>query len=317
MKVLIACEESQEVCKAFRAAGHEAYSCDIEEPSGDHPEWHILGDVKPILNAGIIMTMDGERHTVDKWDLLIAHPPCTYITTAGARYMYKNGKINSERLQKAMEARRFFMLFMNSDIQKVAIENPTPMKIVGLPPYTQAVQPYEHGHPYSKRTCLWLKGLPKLKPTDLVKDWQSTRSAEWYNCGGKERKKNRSKTFTGIAVAMASQWGNCSREKILTNLGIYDKMVIARTSNIERSNIMKVVIKKYVAKVSRFVEHEDGTITKETAEIVLNGKRFSEEIAERAIPRDCRLICSGWVETAFEVDAEKLEKFCRENGKEM
>lgn len=171
MKVLIACEESQTVCKAFRARGHEAYSCDIQEPSGGHPEWHILGDALEAIKGGAVTTMDGVSHEVGKWDLLIAHPPCTYLTNAGAVRMRRNGEIVPERYSLAMDAKAFFMEFYNADIPMIAVENPTPMKIVELPPYTQAIQPYEHGHPYSKRTCLsravckwWMQGRSRKLP---------------------------------------------------------------------------------------------------------------------------------------------------------
>ena len=135
MKVLIACEESQRVCIAFRERGHEAYSCDIQECSGGHPEWHIQGDVLPLLNGNCqFETMDGKKHTVDgKWDLLIAHPPCTYMTKAGARWMYpKAGNIDKNRYEKAMAAKQFFMEFYNTDCEHIAIENPVPLKCVGL-----------------------------------------------------------------------------------------------------------------------------------------------------------------------------------------
>ena len=216
MKVLIACEESQTVCKAFRARGHEAYSCDIQEPSGGHPEWHILGDALVALRGGQVSTMDGQTHEVGRWDLVIAHPPCTYLTNAGAVRMRVKGEIQPERFAKAMDAKEFFMAFYNADCDHIAVENPTPMKIVGLPPYTQAIQPYWFGHPYSKRTCLWLKGLPPLFPTEVL-SWH-----EPYVNGGckdahgnyrrfqgrKERDpKTRAKTFPGIAKAMAEQWG--------------------------------------------------------------------------------------------------------------
>lgn len=146
MRVLVACEESQEVCKAFRERGHEAYSCDIQECSGGHPEWHLKVDALELLKM--------------KWDLVIAFPPCTYMTNAGAVRMRIKGEINQQRFEKAMQAKKFFMAFYNAECPRIAIENPTPMKLIGLPDYTQAIQPYEHGHPYSKRTCLWLKGLP-------------------------------------------------------------------------------------------------------------------------------------------------------------
>lgn len=202
MKVLVACEESQEVCKAFRALGHEAYSCDIEQCSGGHPEWHLQCDALELLKI--------------RWDLIIAHPPCTYLTKAGAVRMRVNGEIVPDRYEKAMEAREFFLKFLNADCPRIAVENPTPMKLVDLPPYTQAIQPYEYGHPYSKRTCLWLKGLPPLQPTDILDEHKPYVNGGCKDAhgnyrrfqGGKERApKIRSKTFPGIARAMAEQWG--------------------------------------------------------------------------------------------------------------
>lgn len=218
MKVLVACEESQRVCIAFRNKGHEAYSCDILECSGGRPEWHIKGDVLPLLNAmsKTFCTMDGESHTVNgPWDMIIAFPPCTYLTNASAARMRVNGKIVPERYNNAMKAKEFFLKFYNANCNKIAIENPTPLKIVELPPYSQAIQPYFFGSPYSKRTCLWLKGLNPLKPTNIIKE-----HTPWVNGGskdahgnrrkfpGKERdQKKRSKTFIEIAEAMADQWG--------------------------------------------------------------------------------------------------------------
>lgn len=182
MNVLVACEESQRVCMAFREKGHNAFSCDIQECSGGHPEWHIQGDVLSILNPSKIpletegwhtkgikfTTTDGKEHFVIKWDLIIAHPPCTYMSKAGARWMYlKAGQINQERLNKALKAKEFFMKFYNADCEKICIENPTPLSIVGLPKESQYVQPYWFGELYSKKTLLWLKGLPLLVPTSL------------------------------------------------------------------------------------------------------------------------------------------------------
>lgn len=142
MKVLVACEESQEVCKAFRAKGHEAYSCDIQEPSGGHLEWHILGDALAVLTGGTITTMDGTRHYIGKWDLLIAHPPCTYLSNAGACRLYpRKGQLNLERYAKGLEAKEFFMEFYNADCDRIAIENPLPSKIFELPPPSQVIQP--------------------------------------------------------------------------------------------------------------------------------------------------------------------------------
>ena len=214
MKVLIACEESQRVCTAFRDRGHEAYSCDILDPSGGHPEWHIKGDALPLLNGDCNFTTEGgcEVEIKGKWDLIIAHPPCTYISNAGVRFLYPGGKgiLNEERLRKGIKATHFFLRFLYADCEKIAVENPIPSTVYGLPKYDQIIQPYMFGHPLQKKTCLWLKNLPKLEPTDLIpKDQcQSTKIAgNWFNHGGKERQGNRAKTFWGIARAMAEQWG--------------------------------------------------------------------------------------------------------------
>ncbi len=220
LKVLVACEESQRVCSAFRRLGHEAYSCDIIEPSGRHPEWHIKGDVLPLLERERerereFATMDGVTHTVDKWDLIVAHPPCTYLSNAGARHLWKGHELNQERYQQGLEAKAFFMKFLEADCEHIAIENPIPSKVFELPKYTQTIQPYQFGHPFTKKTCLWLKGLPMLQPTNEVEP-----IATWCPSGSyshkhgdkhrgmftKDRARNRSKTFEGIAEAMAEQW---------------------------------------------------------------------------------------------------------------
>lgn len=223
MIILVACEESQAVTIELRKLGHEAYSCDIEMCSGGYPEWHIQGDVLSVLNPydttpdykirtdGILFkTCDGETHFIaGKWDMIIAHPPCTYLSNAGARYLYPKGRLNKERLALGMEAKEFFMKLYDADCDMIAIENPVPSKIYGLPTYSQVIQPYEHGHPYRKKTCLWLKGLPLLRPTNIIpiEQVQSTKVAgNWFNKGGKDRQKNRSKTFPGIAKAIAEQW---------------------------------------------------------------------------------------------------------------
>lgn len=194
-KVLIACEESQEVCKAFRKLGFEAYSCDILDCSGGHPEWHIKGDVLEQLDKN--------------WDLIIAHPPCTYLSNAGAPHLFRGGKLNQERYKKGLEAKDFFLKLLNCNCERICVENPTSSKIFGLPKHTQVIQPFEYGHPFRKRTLLWLKGLPELKPTNIVGERESTtKPGNWFNkCGsGETRRKNRSKTFSGIAEAFASQW---------------------------------------------------------------------------------------------------------------
>lgn len=210
MNVLVACEESQRVCIEFRKRGHEAFSCDIIESSGGHPEWHIQGDVLPLLNGRCsFTTMDGTQYTQDsRWDMIIAHPPCTYISNAGARFLYPKGHLNEERLKKGIEATHFFLRFLYADCEKIAVENPIPSSVYCLPKYTQTIQPYQFGHPVQKKTCLWLKNLPELTPTDICQEKQSSKIAgNWFNKGGKDRQKNRAKTFPGVAKAMAEQWG--------------------------------------------------------------------------------------------------------------
>jgi hypothetical protein len=202
MRILLACEESQAVTKEFRELGHEAYSCDILPTSGDHPEWHIQGDVVSYLK--------------DDWDMIIGFPPCTYMTNGGAVRMYpKKGQIDPNRYEKAMKAKDFFMAIYNASAKHIAIENPLPMKIIGLPEKTQVIQPYEYGDPYSKKTCLWLKNLPNLVPTNILTQYQPFINGG----GGRMSRPNykdktfaagsiaRSKTFQGIAKAMATQWG--------------------------------------------------------------------------------------------------------------
>lgn len=196
MKVLVACEYSGVVRDAFLALGHDAWSCDLLPTESPGP--HYKGDVRDILERG--------------WDLMIAHPPCTYLSNAGARFLYPKGKLNRARLKLGMEGRKFFMELWDADIPRIAIENPTPSTIYNLPRYYQVIQPYEFGHPVQKRTCLWLKGLPPLKPTRIVSGATSTKRSPWFNKGGKDRQKNRAKTFEGIAKAMAIQWGRLEEE---------------------------------------------------------------------------------------------------------
>lgn len=197
MRVLVACEESQRVCIAFRNKGHEAYSCDIIDCSGGHPEWHIKDDVLKHLEG---------------WDLIIAHPPCTYLTMAGASNISKN----PERLRLAEEAVDFFMKIYRAPCEKICIENPPPMKRFGLPPYSQLIHPYDFGELAIKPTCLWLKGLKPLKPQNAIdksavpryswickKTGKKKTTSAWFNTTSK----NRAKTFQGVADAMADQWG--------------------------------------------------------------------------------------------------------------
>lgn len=160
MKVLIACEESQTVCKAFRELGHEAYSCDIEPCSGGHPEWHIMQDVIPLLNGRCrFTTVNGTEHyIVGTWGLIVAHPPCTYLSNAGARWLYAGGKLNTERYAKGLDGKKFFMAMLNADCPRIAVENPIPSSIYDLPQYTQIIQPYQFGEPWSKKNLSLAKG---------------------------------------------------------------------------------------------------------------------------------------------------------------
>ena len=192
MKILIACEYSGTVRDAFAAKGHDVWSCDILPT--ESPGNHFQGDVIEHLDKG--------------WDLMIAHPPCTYLSNAGARFLYPKSKLNEERYKLGLKAKEFFMALYNAPINKICVENPISSKIFALPKYSQIIQPYEYGHPIQKRTCLWLKNLSQLQPTNIIFKRQSTKiPGNWFNKGGKDRQKNRSKFFKGFANAMVDQWG--------------------------------------------------------------------------------------------------------------
>lgn len=219
MKVLVACEESQAVCKAFREKGHEAYSCDLQECSGGHPEWHIKGDCLPLLDGNCNFITEGGQwvHIDGKWDLLIAHPPCTYLTCSGERWFdtSKYGKTAEKRWRDRMEGAVFFMRFVSADCDHIAIENPVGVMGTAYRKADQIVQPYEYGDAARKSTCLWLKGLPKLIPTKIVepkltqykcKNGKTVTFSSDYGGSGGESSKRRSKTYPGIAEAMSSQW---------------------------------------------------------------------------------------------------------------
>lgn len=224
MKILVACEESQAVTIELRRLGHEAYSCDILECSGGHPEWHILQDVLPLLDGKCaFQTMDGKQHYINgKWDMIIGFPPCTYLTAAGAvRLFNKDHSVKDfERYQKGVDAARFFRMFLEADCKFIAVENPVPMKCFELRKYDQIIEPYMFGEPWKKRTCLWLKNLPKIIPTDIVEPkglWVGSTSANRdpdiytkYELHSNRDSRRRAKTFPGIAKAMAEQWaGKC------------------------------------------------------------------------------------------------------------
>lgn len=220
MNVLIACEESQRVCIAFREKGHNAFSCDIEQCSGGHPEWHIMQDVIPLLNGECdFITEDGVKHEIaGKWDMIIAHPPCTYLTNTGNRHfnVEKYGDKAKQRLKNRKKAFEFFMKFVNADCEKIIIENPIGYCSTHYKKPTQIIQPWWFGQHYTKATCLWIKGVQPL--VQSVKDKPNNcKSYAWetmYDENGKTIswgsnlcKKLRSRTFEGIAKAMAEQWG--------------------------------------------------------------------------------------------------------------
>ena len=197
MKVLVACEFSGVVRESFRKLGHDAWSCDLL-PSDDNSKYHIQDDVLNHLNDG--------------WDLMIAHPPCTFLCNSGVSHLSKDD-FQQPRWDELRKASEFFKALLNCNIPIICIENPIPHKYGQLPKYTQIIQPYQFGHPERKATCLWLKNLPKLEPTKDVKEEmlklpKKESQRIHYTSPGKDRWKIRSRTFQGIANAMANQWGN-------------------------------------------------------------------------------------------------------------
>lgn len=237
MRVLVACEESQAVTKEFRALGHDAYSCDVIDQSGGHPEWHIMQDVLPLLNGSCsFKTTDGVEHTISgRWDMIIAFPPCTHLAVSGARHFEKKRKDGSQQ-----ESVEFFCKILNANCDRIAVENPVNIisgnytkkhfpdiaEKYSLPKKpSQIIQPWQFGHHASKKTCLWLKGLPNLLPTDIVEEvqfittgkynkkytswlaWCKDENGKCIAWNDPRTKKIRSKTFHGVAKAMAEQWG--------------------------------------------------------------------------------------------------------------
>lgn len=224
MRVLVACEESQEVCKAFRALGHKAYSCDIQAPSGGHPEWHILGDALKAIEGGFVTTMDGQTHDVGKWGLLIAHPPCTYLSkVAGIHFplKYRSPEYVVERWKNRGLSAVFFMKFLLANAERIAVENPVGFMNTAFRSADQTIHPYMFAESendvenyVTKATCLWLVNLPPLRTNGLAKPdngklfgkLPSGKNRTWEDTYSRKAKV-RSKTFPGIARAMAEQWG--------------------------------------------------------------------------------------------------------------
>lgn len=261
MKILVACEESQRVTEELRRLGHEAYSCDILETSGNHAEWHIMQDVVSLLNGNCKFSdVAGGTHSIDgRWDMIIAFPPCTHLAVSGARHFEKKRKDGRQR-----EGIEFFCKILSADCDRIAIENPVGImgggsylkeyfpdiaEKYGLPKEpTQIIQPYEYGDPAKKTTCLWLKGLNPLEPTEIVepelktficRDGKKVTFSGEYTKGGKERQKNRSKTYMGIAKAMAAQW---TREEPVQTVKIGGKKV-REYSRIEMAGTFKKLLR--------------------------------------------------------------------------
>lgn len=212
LNVLIACEESQAECEAFRRYGHKAYSCDIQKcRRGGHPEWHIRGDVSQFLKGATqFRTMDGKHHHISRWHLIIAHPPCTYLCKVGSPHMVKDGVIDSDRLQKMEQAREFFFRCLNADAPFVAVENPLPMARANLPKPTCFIQPFWFGEAYSKKTLYWTKNLPPL-----MAEITNTQIKQFVHCS---RGKYRSRTFPKVADAIARQWGEWCSDQLGINV---------------------------------------------------------------------------------------------------
>lgn len=200
LNVLIACEESQVECTEFRKLGCNAFSCDVQPcKKGGHPEWHIWQDVTPLLHRGVqFTTMDGTHHHIDHWDLIIAHPPCTYLCKVSSVHMVKNGVLQQDRYNKMLAAKAFFLYCLMADAPYVAVENPLPMARAGLPRPSFFLQPSWFGHKYTKKTLYWVKNLPPILPTI-----EHPHPKEFVRAS---RGKYRSRTFPLLAQAMAQQW---------------------------------------------------------------------------------------------------------------
>lgn len=212
LNVLIACEESQAECDAFRKLGHNAFSCDLQKcRRGGHPEWHIRGDVTPFLQGVTqFRTMDGRHHHLSRWHLIIAHPPCTYLCKVSSVQLMKGGVIDPDRLEKMMQAREFFFRCLQANAPFVAVENPLPMARANLPQPSCFIQPFWFGESYSKKTLYWTKNLPPL-----MADAQAVDIKQYCHAS---RGKYRSRTFPKVADAIARQWGDWCSDQLGINV---------------------------------------------------------------------------------------------------
>lgn len=212
LNVLIACEESQAECSAFRKLGHNAFSCDIQKcRRGGNPEWHIRGDVTPFLQGTTqFRTQDGRHHHLSRWHLIIAHPPCTYLCKISSVQLMKGGTVDPERLEKMMQAREFFFRCLNANAPFVAVENPLPMARANLPKPSCFIQPFWFSEPYSKKTLYWTKNLPPL-----MADAQAPTYKQYVHAS---RGKYRSRTFPKVAEAIARQWGDWCSDQLGINV---------------------------------------------------------------------------------------------------
>lgn len=304
MKILLACEESQRVCIEFRKLGHEAYSCDIEKCSGGHPEWHIKDDVLRVLNptydgeACLIdfWTQDDEIHVIDKWDMIIAFPPCTYLTVAGNRWfnVEKYGYKAIERAENREKGKQFFMQFVNADCERIAIENPVGIMSTEYRKPDQIIQPWMFGDKARKATCLWLKGLPLLRAIQITDcgeiysgGYSKNAGANWVEKDGKilrwndpETAKIRSKTFPGVAKAMAEQWGNILNERG-KKMTLENMKVIAAENNGTIPAGMAMTMTDL--EVRRAIKH--GYLKEDPKEDFLAGMKKKEEKVQSPEPK--------------------------------
>ena len=217
MKVAVICEFSGVVRDAFIARGHDAISFDLLPSESNFGE-HVTGDI-----------MDLSFSFWEQFDLAICHPPCTYLSNAGAKHLWRGHVLNEKRFEQGMDAKQFFLYLMNLPINKICLENPVPSKIYKMPPYDQIIQPYHYGHAEQKRTCLWLKNLSRLVPEKIVEPTTNCHDAgTWFMKGGADRQKNRARTFQGIADAMANQWGRPDMES--RQISVFDLQQSCNTS---------------------------------------------------------------------------------------